>query len=114
MTDGRFERPEIRAYLTQVLTDVRGNLESARGNLADEGPDNNSAQGCISEMVAVMTDMLSKVQHDVRLKNYQTCEQCFEYFNHTGRHERFCSDACEKENDEEIEEAVADREDDCS
>lgn len=116
MTDGKLERPEIRQYLTQLFTDLRTNLESVRGNIADEDVDNSFMVECISEMVQCATDSLAKVKHDVRLKDALTCQECFQDFNRSidGYLNRFCSDECEERYNEEVNEALAEREDDCS
>jgi hypothetical protein len=119
MTDGKMERPEIRAYLTQAFRDLRTNLESVRADLLDEenGAPNDGVRECITEMIAVVSgSLLSKVKQDVRFKDTRTCEQCFADFNDSGRHERFCSDTCEEENDTQVggDDDADLREDDCS
>jgi hypothetical protein len=118
MTDGKMERPEIRAYLTQAFHDLRTTLESVRDDLLDEenGVPNVSVRECLSEMIEVVSDsLLSKVKQDVRLKDTRTCEQCFEDFNDSGLPERFCSDACEQENEDQSNgDDDSRQEDDCS
>jgi hypothetical protein len=77
----------------------------------------NGVRECITEMIAVVSgSLLSKVKQDVRFKDTRTCEQCFADFNDSGRHERFCSDTCEEENDTQVggDDDADLREDDCS
>jgi hypothetical protein len=114
MTDGKLERPELRGYLTHLFSALRGGLESVREGIADEGVDNSGIIECLNEMSEVAGELLSKVK-DVRLKDTRTCQQCFEDFNDSGHPERFCSDACEQENEDQINgDDDSRQEDDCS
>lgn len=116
MVDGRMERSELRAYLRQLLHDVKVNIAKARTegiNDEDNGCTNDEVKKCLVDIEADVAAIFDKVHTDVRLKDTLTCEECREEFNRVNRFERFCSYACEEMNDafDDEDEGL---EDDCS